>query len=65
LRHEEELLAAVPAEQLQEFYVTTLLPRKVQLDLEYATRASFLTDVALLFRTFAAIAAPASSHHPG
>jgi lipopolysaccharide/colanic/teichoic acid biosynthesis glycosyltransferase len=65
LRHEEELLATVPIERLQEFYVTTLLPRKVRLDLEYATQASFFTDLALLFRTFAAIAAPASSHHSG
>jgi lipopolysaccharide/colanic/teichoic acid biosynthesis glycosyltransferase len=65
LRHEEQLLAEIPPEQLVHFYVGTLLPRKVRLDLEYATRASFRTDMALLFRTFAAIAAPASAHYPG
>jgi lipopolysaccharide/colanic/teichoic acid biosynthesis glycosyltransferase len=62
MRHEEELLAGIPPEQLLPFYVGTLLPRKVRLDLEYASRASFWTDMALLFRTFAAIAAPAPSH---
>jgi lipopolysaccharide/colanic/teichoic acid biosynthesis glycosyltransferase len=50
-RHEEELLAAVPEAELINYYVKTLLPRKARLDLAYAQHASFLSDLALLWRT--------------
>jgi lipopolysaccharide/colanic/teichoic acid biosynthesis glycosyltransferase len=54
-RHEEELLAKVPQERLREYYTKILLPRKIQLDLEYAGKATFLTDVMILLRTACAI----------
>lgn len=54
-RHEEALLAQVPVADLQRFYVSHVLPEKVQIDLAYAGRATFLTDVRLLLRTAAAI----------
>jgi lipopolysaccharide/colanic/teichoic acid biosynthesis glycosyltransferase len=50
-RNEEELLAEVAPAQLATFYVKKLLPEKARIDLEYATRANFLTDCALLLRT--------------
>ena len=46
-RDEETLLAGVPAERLESYYVAQLLPRKVQLDLAYAHSSTFLTDLRL------------------
>lgn len=54
-RHEEELLADVPAQELRSFYVREVLPRKSDLDLEYASRASLWGDLMILLRTVAAI----------
>jgi lipopolysaccharide/colanic/teichoic acid biosynthesis glycosyltransferase len=54
-RHEEELLARVPAPELREFYVRQVLPVKIRLDLEYASRASFLADLRVLSATLSAI----------
>lgn len=51
-RHEEELLAAVPKEQLLSYYRDTILPRKAELDLAYAERATFPGDLSILWRTF-------------
>ena len=50
-RHEESVLARVEPDQLESFYTRTLLPQKVQLDLDYAARASCGTDIGMLFRT--------------
>ena len=52
-RDEELLLAGVPAETLEDFYVKTVLVRKVDLDLKYARRASFFSDAAMMLRTLA------------
>jgi lipopolysaccharide/colanic/teichoic acid biosynthesis glycosyltransferase len=54
-RHEEELLADIPPDELRSFYIRQVLPRKSDLDLDYASRASFWGDVMILFRTVAAI----------
>jgi lipopolysaccharide/colanic/teichoic acid biosynthesis glycosyltransferase len=54
-RHEEELLAQIPPQILRDYYIKTLLPQKVQLDLEYARKASFLNDLLILFRSALAI----------
>jgi lipopolysaccharide/colanic/teichoic acid biosynthesis glycosyltransferase len=51
-RHEEQLLAAVPKEQLLSYYRDTVLPQKAELDLAYAKRATFQGDVGILWRTF-------------
>ena len=51
-RHEEQLLAAVPKEQLVSYYRDTVLPQKAELDLAYAERATFLGDLGILWRTF-------------
>jgi lipopolysaccharide/colanic/teichoic acid biosynthesis glycosyltransferase len=54
-RHEEQLLAKVPADQLKDFYVGVLMPRKARLDLAYGRRATFWVDLAVLLRTCKAI----------
>jgi len=50
-RHEEELLAGVPSDQLEKCYISEVLPKKVQLDLAYAKRSTFKTDLRVLLRT--------------
>jgi len=54
-RNEEELLSRVPESELTSYYVKTLLPEKVWLDLEYASRTTMLTDVKLLLQTLLAV----------
>ena len=54
-RHEEEVLAAVPEAELVNYYLNTVLPQKARLDLAYARQASFLSDLALLWRTVFAV----------
>lgn len=51
LRHEEQLLATVTADKLREFYVRSVLPNKVRLDLEYGRRATMWTDILVLLKT--------------
>ena len=50
-RDEESLLAAVPEPEVHDYYVSHVLPSKVQLDLEYAERANLLSDACLLIAT--------------
>ena len=50
-RDEESVLGRVPANDLQRFYTAELLPQKAGMDLEYARRASFLSDLGIIFRT--------------
>jgi len=57
-RNEELLLAQVAPEQLEGFYIHTLLPQKIELDLNYAREASLLGDLAILLRTAAGCVRP-------
>lgn len=54
-RNEEQTLANVPADRLNDFYVRALLPRKARLDWAYGQRATLWTDLAVLARTVLAI----------
>jgi lipopolysaccharide/colanic/teichoic acid biosynthesis glycosyltransferase len=54
-RDEESVLAGVSPEKMVDFYVSKLLPMKVDLDLSYARRANFMRDIGILARTLAAI----------
>ena len=54
-RHEEDLLAQVPAEELAHFYTSRLLPEKIRIDTAYARDASLLSDVKILLRTATSI----------
>jgi lipopolysaccharide/colanic/teichoic acid biosynthesis glycosyltransferase len=48
---EERILAKIPPEQLADFYVEQILPKKALLDMEYAKRATFSSDCRILMRT--------------
>jgi lipopolysaccharide/colanic/teichoic acid biosynthesis glycosyltransferase len=50
-RNEEQELAKVPPEEMEQFYVSNLLPQKVRMDLDYAEHATFSTDCRILLRT--------------
>src|SRR5882762_8339449 len=50
-RNEEQELAKVPPEELEQLYVSKLLPQKIRMDLDYAERATFLTDCRILLLT--------------
>ena len=54
-RKEECLLSGLSGAQLNECYVNTILPEKVQLELRYARSATFFTDMTILLRTLGAI----------
>jgi lipopolysaccharide/colanic/teichoic acid biosynthesis glycosyltransferase len=48
---EEALLGAIPEERREEFYLETVLPRKLQMNLEYIDRAGAGYDLALILQT--------------
>jgi lipopolysaccharide/colanic/teichoic acid biosynthesis glycosyltransferase len=51
-RHEEEILPKkIHEEELESYYIETILPKKMQLDVEYAAKATFASDIGLLFST--------------
>src|SRR5882762_9367217 len=54
-RNEEDLLSRTPENELTSYYVKTLLPEKVCVDLEYACHATMFTDAKLLLQTLLAI----------
>jgi lipopolysaccharide/colanic/teichoic acid biosynthesis glycosyltransferase len=54
-RHEEALLAQVPPEELRHFYISQVLPEKVQMEVEYGAQATFFSDAQILLRTLASI----------
>jgi lipopolysaccharide/colanic/teichoic acid biosynthesis glycosyltransferase len=54
-RNEEEILRQVPESEMTSYYVHTLLPQKISLDLDYASRATFSSDLKLLLKTAVAI----------
>jgi len=51
-RREDQILSAAPVEQQ---YVQTILPAKLQLSLAYQARRTFLSDLGILLRTVAAL----------
>ncbi|MHB1345127.1 MAG: sugar transferase [Thermoleophilia bacterium] len=62
LRSEEALLAQV--EDPHSFYVKTLLPYKLQGNLEYLRRRTWRSDVGVLIRTVLAVVAPRRAPTP-
>lgn len=58
-RDEEDLLGEVPLEEQERYYLTTILPHKLSLNLAYLERATFRYDLALILRTLGAIVRPA------
>ncbi len=54
-RDEERILADQNSQHLTDFYINQLYPVKIQLDLEYARKAGFVSDLRILAQTAAAI----------
>jgi lipopolysaccharide/colanic/teichoic acid biosynthesis glycosyltransferase len=50
-RNEEELLAPLSSEELEEVYVRSIMPLKLRMDVEYLREASFGSDLSLILRT--------------
>lgn len=49
-RHEEKLLST-QADNLEEYYVRQVMPRKLKIDLDYVENQSLIRDVAICFKT--------------
>ena len=54
-RHEEDLLAAVPADEREAYYLREVLPRKLELNREYLERRGVWSDLGVIARTLAAL----------
>jgi lipopolysaccharide/colanic/teichoic acid biosynthesis glycosyltransferase len=54
-RDEEVLLGSVAPEGREAFYVETILPRKLEMNLAYIASATLPGDLALMFRTLGAV----------
>lgn len=54
-RNEEEVLSTVPAESLVDYYIANVLPQKANMEMDYASQASLVTDLAVLLRSVGAI----------
>lgn len=50
-RREQHILCEVPADRLEAFYQEHVIPRKIRLDADYMSRATFASDLGLLFAT--------------
>ncbi|MCU1309742.1 MAG: glycosyl transferase involved in lipopolysaccharide synthesis [Candidatus Angelobacter sp.] len=54
-RNEEQMLSGIPADAVEAFYCSELLPQKIHIDLEYAEHAGLLSDLKMLLRTAAIV----------
>jgi lipopolysaccharide/colanic/teichoic acid biosynthesis glycosyltransferase len=50
-RNEEEVLASLPCDQMQEIYFQTLMPTKFKMEIQYLQTATFLSDLQVTIRT--------------
>jgi len=50
-RNEEEILASLSMEELEEVYMSVIMPLKLRMDLEYLQNAGFASDLRLICRT--------------
>jgi lipopolysaccharide/colanic/teichoic acid biosynthesis glycosyltransferase len=60
-RHEEQILPRISGLELEAYYIQNILPRKMQLDMNYAAQATFWSDFRLLLSTFGEVVLP---HRP-
>ncbi len=54
-REEETLLGSVPLTERDAFYVREVMPRKLQLNLDYLRRATAWSDIVLIVKTVVAV----------
>jgi lipopolysaccharide/colanic/teichoic acid biosynthesis glycosyltransferase len=59
--NEEEVLSQIPASQLEAFYISSWMPMKIRLELEYAEQASFPGDLRLIVATVRRLVMPRSA----
>jgi len=57
-RHEELILPRISEVELETYYIQNILPRKMQLDMDYSGRETFWSDFKLLLSTFGEVALP-------
>jgi len=57
-RNEEELLAPLTSEEVEDVYLKTIMPVKLEMELEYLRRASFRSDMDIIFETMLLIVRP-------
>jgi lipopolysaccharide/colanic/teichoic acid biosynthesis glycosyltransferase len=57
-RNEEELLASLTAEEIEDVYTKTIMPSKLKMDLKYLEKATCASDISLIFRTVLRILNP-------
>lgn len=57
-RNEEEVLAPLPFDEVEEIYLRTLMPIKLKIEIQYLRQASFSTDLHIILRTVARIFRP-------
>src|SRR5262249_39965032 len=50
-RNEEELLAPLSFEEVEEVYTRSIMPLKMEMELEYLRNATFTSDVRIIFKT--------------
>lgn len=56
-RDEEALLSGIPEKDVEAFYERFIKPAKAKLDMEYMRRATFRSDMGILWKTFGACVA--------
>lgn len=54
-RNEEEVLAPLPSDQIEEVYLRTLMPLKLKMEIEYLNSASFSSDLRVAIQTLGRI----------
>jgi lipopolysaccharide/colanic/teichoic acid biosynthesis glycosyltransferase len=54
-RNEEELLAPLTSAEVEDVYLKTIMPVKLELELEYLCRANFRSDMSIIFKTISRI----------
>lgn len=57
-RNEEEVLAPLSCEEVEEVYLRTFMPLKLKIEVEYLRNATFLSDLHIIFRTIARVFNP-------
>ncbi len=60
-RDEERVIGAVPEEQREAFYLETVLPKKLRMNLEYIDRAGVRYDLTLVLQTIWVVIRPGRS----
>src|SRR5260221_7681383 len=60
-RDEESLLGAIDPAQREAYYITEILPRKLEMNLEYMRQAGFGYDLNIIFTTVEAVVRPRNS----